>query len=141
MSQRFSVAVHILALLASEPSKLLTSEWIASSVNTNAVVVRRLLGLLRRAGWVKTRAGREGGFELAVDPSALTLREVYQAVEEGRIIGIHAAPNPRCPVGSCIGAALGSVVASAQEAMLAELGKRSLADVVKELSVRRERKG
>ena len=54
INSRFTVTVHILALLALE-QKPLSSKYIAASVNTNPVVIRRILGLLSRAGLVTTR--------------------------------------------------------------------------------------
>ncbi|MBV9496028.1 MAG: Rrf2 family transcriptional regulator, partial [Acidobacteria bacterium] len=45
-SSRFATAVHILTLLAGENEEPLTSDYIAGSVNTNPVVIRRLLGIL-----------------------------------------------------------------------------------------------
>jgi hypothetical protein len=55
VSTRFTIALHILTLLASSQGEALTSEYIAGSVNTNPVVVRRLLGLLRKQGFVSSQ--------------------------------------------------------------------------------------
>ena len=57
ISSRFTVAVHILALVKVEQSQPLTSSWIASSVNTNAVVIRRLVGKLKQANLIETQQG------------------------------------------------------------------------------------
>lgn len=57
ISSRFTVAVHILSLLALEKNAHCTSEWIAGSVNTNPVVVRRVIGQLKKAGFVQVRPG------------------------------------------------------------------------------------
>ena len=56
MNSRFSTAVHILTLLASMPGERLTSEFIAASVGTNPVVIRRQLASLREAGLVQVTA-------------------------------------------------------------------------------------
>ena len=60
ISSRFTVAVHILSLVAIESNELCTSEWIAESVNTNPVVIRRIIGKLRNAGLIQVRQGLGG---------------------------------------------------------------------------------
>jgi DNA-binding IscR family transcriptional regulator len=61
VNSKLTVGVHILALLAMMGETQLTSEQIAGSVNTNPVVIRRLLGLLRTAGYVESTSGPGGG--------------------------------------------------------------------------------
>ncbi|MCA1734101.1 MAG: Rrf2 family transcriptional regulator, partial [Acidobacteria bacterium] len=51
-SSRFAVATHILTVLAVRGDEPSSSNLIASSVGTNPVVIRRLLGMLGRAGLV-----------------------------------------------------------------------------------------
>ena len=82
ISSRFSVAVHVLSLLAlpEQDGVLLTSERMAGSVNTNPVVIRRILGQLKKAGLVEVRPASGGTF-LTRQPAAITLLEVYRAVE------------------------------------------------------------
>lgn len=132
-STKFAVGVHILTLLASQQDEALTSEYIAGSVNTNPVVVRRLLGLLREAGLVTAIPGPGGGFQLAADPDAITLRRIYEIVEVRDLIAIHEGPNPKCPVGRHIATSLERVTNRAESAMLESLGAttvgRMLADI------------
>jgi DNA-binding IscR family transcriptional regulator len=64
ISSRFTVAVHILPLIAMEESTTCTSEWIAGSVNTNPVIIRRVVGKLKKAGLVNVRPGTGGAFLL-----------------------------------------------------------------------------
>jgi DNA-binding IscR family transcriptional regulator len=73
-STRFPVAVHILAVLAIKPDGYIGSELIAKSVATNAVVVRRMISLLSKAGFVECQAGAGGGARLCVDPKTVTLQ-------------------------------------------------------------------
>ena len=85
ISSRFTVAVHILALVKVEQSQPLTSSWIASSVNTNAVVIRRLVGKLKQGNLIETQQG-SGGVQLRKPLTDITLLDVYQAgegVDEG----------------------------------------------------------
>ena len=64
LNSKLTVGIHILTLLASSPGEAQTSEYIAGSVNTNPVVIRRLLGLLREAGIVESQGGHGGGWRL-----------------------------------------------------------------------------
>jgi Rrf2 family protein len=119
ISSRFTVAVHILALLALEKNVLCTSEWIARSVNTNPVVVRRVIGKLKKAGLVEVRPGTGGAF-LAKDIEEITLLDIYRAVEvvgEGELFQFHEHPNPHCPVGANIQSVLEMILLRAQTAM------------------------
>jgi Rrf2 family protein len=127
VSTRFTVALHILTLLASSPGEALTSEYIAGSVNTNPVVVRRLLGTLRKVGIVSSQPGNGGGWELAKNPEKLTLREVRRAVHEGSPFSMHTQPpNPKCPVGKNIQQALGPIYDQAERIMEDELSHTTI---------------
>lgn len=129
-SSRFAVAVHVLSLLAWKRDEPLSSEFIAGSVNTNPVVIRRLIGLLRLAGLVSTQPGRGGGFLLAADPKTTTLLDIYKAMEERELISLHEGPNPKCPIGRHITEVLEEHTAAAERAMQAYLGKVTLEEVV-----------
>jgi DNA-binding IscR family transcriptional regulator len=89
-STRFAVGAHLLTALAVNPGKVLRSEDVADSANTNPVVVRRLFSLMTTAGLIRARLGPGGGFELARPASDITLRDVFAALESGR--ALHRAP-------------------------------------------------
>lgn len=128
---RFTVAIHVLCLLAAQHPKPLTSEFIAGSVNTNPVVIRRLLALLRRAGLVKSQPGVSGGWELVAKPEKITLGGLYQIVRPGSVFALHRRqPNVLCPVGRNIQRGLVLHYQKAQAAMEAELDRTTLADVL-----------
>lgn len=128
---RFTVANHILALLAAHPGELLTSEFIAGSVNTNPVVVRRLLGPLRQAGLVQAQLATGGGWRLARRPDEISLLSVHQAVDDVELFPMHGRlPNPTCVVGRNIQHALEGVYAEAREALEERLERETIADVL-----------
>jgi Rrf2 family protein len=132
VSTRFTVALHILTLLASSPDEALTSEYIAGSVNTNPVVVRRLLGILRKLAIVSSQPGNGGGWELAKDPAKLTLRDVRRAVQEGSPFSMHTQPpNPRCPVGKNIQRVLSPVYDQAERVMEDELAHTTILSLLR----------
>ena len=119
ISSRFSVAVHILILLEYVEDKVLTSEFIAKSVNTNPVVIRRIMGNLKKAGLIEIKSGT-GGAQLLKSPEYITLFEVYKAgevVQNGELFNIHDKSNLNCPVGAKIEGILGIFLLKAQDAM------------------------
>ena len=134
-SSRFIVALHTLAVLAAHAWKdregdVLSSEQIAQSVNTNPVVIRRILSLLRKAGIVESRGGRHGGSRLARPAEAVTLRDVFDAVEEGPVFHFHYAdPDPCCPVGAGIHDIFCVINREAADALRGVLERRTLAEV------------
>jgi len=130
-SSRFVVATHALTMLAYRGGEAMTSEFIAGSVNTNPVVVRRVLGLLAKAGLVATQEGAGGGVRLARSADKINLRAVYAAVETDPLFALHPRdPNPQCPVGSTIQGALEPALAAAEGALLESLAETTVADLV-----------
>ena len=133
-SSRFAVATHIMTLLAQTSDEPVTSEYIASSVNTNPVVIRRLLGALRAARLVTSQGGNGGGWRLVRSPEAITLRDVYCAVEDEALFPLHhRPPNPNCLVGRHIQQALAGHFAAATEAMEGALAGTTVAEVLREV--------
>ncbi|MCY1082967.1 Rrf2 family transcriptional regulator [Archangium lansingense] len=133
-SSRFAVAIHVLTLLAYSGGEALTSEFMAGSVNTNPVVIRRMLAALRAAKLVSSQGGPGGGWQLLRPPEAITLRDVYRAVEESTLFPLHSRePNPRCPVGANIQTALTAHFEVAHQALEQELARTTIADVMREV--------
>jgi Rrf2 family protein len=133
-NSRFAVASHILTLLAQNPAEPVTSDYIATSVNTNPVVIRRVLGMLRSARLVTSQGGNGGGWRLVSAPAAITLRDVYRAVEEEPLFPLHPnAPNQNCPVGRHIQHALTDAFAAATEALEQELARMTVADLLRQV--------
>src|SRR6266571_4546006 len=103
-TSRFAVAVHVLTLMAWSDDEPLKSDQIAVSVNTNPVVIRRMLCELSDDKLVVSQTGSTGGSRLARNPEQISLLDVYRAVESADVFSLHPKrPNQRCPVGSSIG--------------------------------------
>ena len=129
INSRFAIAVHLLALVQAFPDTAQSSAELAGSIGVNAVVVRQVSQQLRRAELVATHKGK-AGLRLTRPATQITLLDVYQAVQtEPRLIGLHEHPNPACPVGASIQAALDSVNAQAQLAFETQLARQTVADV------------
>jgi len=129
-SSRLSVALHILTMLALEERPACSSAAIAGSVNTNPVVVRRVLGLLRAAGLVESTSGAEGGARLARNPAAIGVAEVRRAVEPGALFALHhRPPNQGCPCGRNIQPVLRELYGRAEAAAERALAEATIADL------------
>ena len=125
------MAVHVLAVLAYKEGDRVTSASLAGSVNTNPVIIRRLLLALQRAKLVDTCKGAGAGSRLNRSPRRINLAEVYQAVEAAEPFAKPSKkPNAACPVGYCIRETLERVFASAQRALEQDLEKTTLGDVI-----------
>ena len=131
---RFAVAIHVLTILAQSPKDPVTSQYMAGSVNTNPVVIRRLLASLRRAGLVTSCGGHGGGWMLAKGAGEISLRDVYAAVADGSLFALHTRqPNQRCPVGRNIQKSLTVHFMGASLAMQVELGRTTIADILNDV--------
>ncbi len=114
-----------------------TSDFIASSVRVNPVVIRQILGQLKKAGLLEVHAG-SGGVSLLKKPQNITLLDVFNAVEPfdgGAMFGFHKNPNLSCPVGKNIHNLLDDKLASIQSAMENELKKTTLSDLLNQVKL------
>jgi Rrf2 family protein len=134
-SCRFSFAVHVMAVLAVEEGECCSSSRLAETVNTNPVVIRRLLLELHHAGLVRTRRGPQGGAVLSRRPDRINLLQIPAAVDPQELFGLH--PNPpssECPVGRRIGDVMGYIQRRATRSYTQELRRITLQDVVQRLT-------
>jgi Rrf2 family protein len=135
-NSRFAVSVHILAYLVYRAGAAVPSAEIASSVDTNPVVIRRLLSALVKSRLVHAQKGASGGFTLTSTPDKISLLDIYRAVEPQPDHGLrHFSPNHKCPVGAKIEAILHDVFFKALASMEAELARVNLAEVHRQLHV------
>lgn len=134
ISSRFSVAIHILSLIHINEGKV-TSEFIASSVNTNPAVIRKIMSMLSKAKLIESRPGITG-IKLLRSVSEITFLDVYNAVElpESKdLFTIHQNTNLKCPVGKNIQSALNIPLRTAQLQMEQTLAQTTVAQVVENI--------
>jgi Rrf2 family protein len=132
VSVRFSVAVHLLVFLAVSEDPV-PSGLLAASVSTNPVVIRRLLGALRRAGLVRATPGPRGGFSLARRPASISLDRVYRLVEDRGAAPRSHRPSSRCPVGRNVSEVLEGIGRHAERGFLRALSGRTVETAVREV--------
>lgn len=136
-NSQFAMAVHILAVLARSGEMNVKSGFIADSVNTNPVVIRRLMGQLGQAGLVLSQTGSLGGTRLALDPSEITLCSVYKAVECGEVFSLHAkTPSKDCPIGKNIESVLCELQKEIDRAVGERLGQFTLMDLINKVEAK-----
>lgn len=134
ISSRFTIATHMLIILALEGKKQkLTSDILASSVGVNPVIIRKTLSQLKNAGLISVARGT-GGADIIKDLEDISLFDIYCAVEclgkSGQLFSFHDKPNPECPIGKNIHNVLDNRLEAIQKAMETELAQTSLAEVV-----------
>ena len=139
ISSRFTIATHMLIIIAlkGKESKV-TSDFLASSVGVNPVIIRKTLSQLKKADLISVARGT-GGAEIIKDLEDISLLDVYQAVESlgktGQLFSFHDNPNPACPVGRNIHGILDQSLEDVQMAMEKELEKKTLAGILKDAKV------
>jgi DNA-binding IscR family transcriptional regulator len=139
ISNRFTIAVHILSLI-NVRSDYLTSQQIANSVNINAGYIRQISGLLKKAEFIGIKRG-SGGAYLLKAPTSISLYDVYKAVDvvmEGELFHWHEDPNPNCWIGSNIQEILDIFLLKAQQAMEGVLREVSIQEIT-ELIIKKEK--
>ena len=137
IATRFSVATHILLMIAADPGGDTTSARLAWSIGTNPVVVRRIAGQLTRAGLITVQRG-PGGAALTRSAGAITLRDVWLAIhpgQEGKMLGVHQRTNQACAIGRHVPKLLRDRFAEAEAAMVANLEQVTIAQLAGKLRV------
>jgi len=123
---RLSGVLHVLLHMAEHKGPA-TSEVLARAMQTNPVVIRRIMAGLKARGYVRSGRGHGGGWMLAPDFSRLTLRDIYQALGAPELLAIgNRSENPTCLVEQAVNAALEDAFARAEALLLARLGEVTL---------------
>ena len=124
---RFATGVHAMVMLAAEPDGLQTSEDVAGKLNINPVVIRRVFSLLARAGLLQSQKGPHGGSKLARSPKAITLADIYAALDGGDLFHTASLSGQTAKTGG----ALKKIFDGAEAAMRDHLEKTTLNDLAR----------
>lgn len=124
---RLSGVLHVLLHMAEQDGPV-TSEVLAKAMETNAVVIRRIMAGLREQGFVRSEKGHGGGWTIARRLDAVTLRDIYDALGEPSLLAMgHRTEAPGCLVEQAVNAALDRAFHDAEALLLARFGEVSLA--------------
>lgn len=118
-----------------------TSEALAKVMDTNPVVLRRVMAGLRDQGYVQSEKGHGGGWTLACDLAKVTLRDIYAALGSPSLLAVgNRSDNPGCIVEEAVNAALCKSFEDAESLLLSRLAELTLArlreDVQRRLAAR-----
>jgi len=126
---KLSGVLHVLLHMA-ETGTPMTSDTLAGMMQTNPVVIRRILAGLREQGLVQSEKGHGGGWRLSCDLHQVTLRDIYRALGAPALFAFgNRTEAPGCLVEEAVNAALDQVVADAEALVLARLGEVTLAQL------------
>lgn len=132
MNSEFTIAVHSLVLLANLPEKMARSEYIAENVQTHPARIRKVMGFLRREGFIETREGTRGGYKLVADPVQVSLGDIYRCIAKGTLSPNWCSGNPEmdCVVGSNMQEVMNNIFCTAERQLEAHFNGITIADVL-----------
>ena len=137
ISSRFTMAIHMFACIDTFKDQKMTSDFMAASIGTNPVIIRKLLSQLKAAKLIEVSRGT-GGVTITKPLNEITFLDIYKAVEctkDDELFHFHENPNGNCPVGKNIHHVLDDKLLQVQKAMEDELSKITLEDVKKDISL------
>jgi Rrf2 family protein len=140
-NSQLSGVLHVLLHMAERDGPM-TSDLLAKAMDTNPVVIRRIMAGLRDQGYVRSEKGHGGGWTLARDLSEVTLRDVYTAIGCPSLLAIgNRTESPGCFVEQEVNAALSHAFRDAEALLLSRLGGVTLASLSNALRGRLPRRG
>jgi DNA-binding IscR family transcriptional regulator len=138
---KLSGVLHGLLHMAERPGPM-TSDDLGRVMQTNPVVIRRIMGGLRQQGLVRSEKGHGGGWTISCDFKAVTLRDIYEALGAPEIFAMgNRSESPGCLVEEAVNASLDDVFEQAQQLLLDRLGKVTLAELSRDFHARMVERG
>ena len=134
ISEAAALALHTMALLAACPGRLLSVRELAAKLSASEAHLAKVLQRLSRAKLVRSARGPKGGFALARRADALTLLEVYEAIDGPLTKSTCLLGEPVCDEKACL---LGGLVERVNRLTREYLGKTRLRAVAKSVRARR----
>ena len=135
---KLSSVLHVLLHLAHSDHPM-TSEEMAGFLDTNPVLVRRVLAGLRERGYISSNRGHGGGWSITCDLARVTLRDVYDAVGAPPFFAMgNRSEKTDCLVEQVVNASLAQAFDEAEALLIRQLGHVTLADLSAEFNRRYE---
>lgn len=134
VNEQFSVAIHILVYLDKTKQEYVSSSEIAKSINTNPVVVRRILGKLKTVGIVEVRRGSVGS-RMIKNPNDITLLQIYQTVEQNGLFKLHENTSVDCQIGRQINDVITNVLDQSVQAMYQKMATQKLSLITNKIRI------
>lgn len=134
MKSDFCVAVHALVFL-NHKQELLSSEALAENICTNPARVRKVMAGLKKAGFVETKEGNEGGYRFAGDPAGISLASVAEALDI-RFVSTswHSGDQDiPCLIAAGMAAVMDSVIEDLDQCCRERLRQKTIADIDRQI--------
>ncbi|MFS0777789.1 Rrf2 family transcriptional regulator [Neobacillus sp. 3P2-tot-E-2] len=130
MNSDFTLAIHSLTLLALQPDRMSTSEYIAESAGVHPVRIRKVLSLLKKHGFIKSKEGTGGGFIFALELSEVNLWDIYKITSEGALQPKCPESNEQCIVGANMQSVLFTIFLGAEDHLGEYLKNYTIREIV-----------
>ena len=128
---RFATALHIMVLAQLDDTlRWLPSEYIASSIQINASVVRKEIASLKAASLLVSKEGKGGGIRINTEIEDITLADIYLSTKQNELPGKFNNPNPACIVGKNINSKLQVLYQDVDTDIIRHLEKIKLRDFI-----------
>jgi Rrf2 family protein len=132
-NSKISVALHALVHLTKR-NEPITSQVLGECLNTNPVVIRRVLGELKALDIVSSVKGHGGGWLVTKDPKTITLYDVYDSLNERLLPSpFKLEDDDNCKVMNAIAGTMDDLLEEATKLLTKKLKKVSLEDIVKKI--------
>lgn len=130
MNSDFTLAIHSLTYLALQPDRMSTSEAISESAGVHPVRIRKVLSLLKKHRFIKSKEGTGGGFIFAIDLNEVNLWDLYKLTSGGALQPKCPESNEQCVVGANMQRVLFSIFFGAEEHLGEYLKDYSLKEII-----------
>ncbi|MGR6835205.1 RrF2 family transcriptional regulator [Syntrophomonas erecta] len=130
ITRQTEYAIKTLLQLAKVPfGEVLPTRFISEQQDIPEDFLKKTIRLLVLADLVATQRGTGGGVRLVRRADEITLLDIITAIEGPLALNVCLVPGYQCP--NQPGCPLSKALRRAQEALVAELQKESLADMLK----------
>ncbi|WP_026693021.1 RrF2 family transcriptional regulator [Peribacillus kribbensis] len=130
MNSDFTLAIHSLTFLALQSDRMSTSDAISESAGVHPVRIRKVLSLLKKHGFIKSKEGTGGGFIFTLDLSEVNLWDIYMITSEGALQPKCPDSNEKCIVGANMKRVLFAIFLGAEEHLGEYLKNYTIKEVV-----------
>ncbi|WJE08212.1 MULTISPECIES: Rrf2 family transcriptional regulator [unclassified Pseudoalteromonas] len=99
-------------------NRAITSEELGLVLGANPVVVRRIMALLKRVGYVNSEKGHHGGWRLSTELSEITLFDIYNLLGEKTLFTIALSDEyQNCLIEKAVNTALADSMQEAEKVL------------------------
>ncbi len=130
MNSDFTLAIHSLTYLALQQDRMATSDAISESACVHPVRIRKVLSLLKKHGFIKSKEGTGGGFIFTLELSEVNLWDIYMITSEGALQPKCPDSNEKCIVGANMKRVLFTIFIGAEEHLGEYLKNYTIKEVV-----------